>query len=190
MAEGLSARRAGDRGPGREPEQRRSAVFTATVKTAAGPRIVDSDQGTVNSPVQLQVTDPATLLPKTLNYNNRFTADGYRIIDGFTITFDRPVDVSTFSPEDVTVLFRDPNTPLGTPGSVIPVDAVIPLDTQVTFRSPTAFPDNATKFFVRFTTPQMRSARTATPSPRSSGIASETTTPRRRCPASASTTSA
>ena len=129
-----------------------SAVYTATVKTAAGPRIVSSDVGTVNSPVTINYVDPVTLLPRTVIYNDRFAADGARIIDGFKITFDRPIDVSTFGPNDVTVLYRDPNTPLASPGSVIAVQAVLPLDTETTFRG--VAPDNATQFFVRFTTPQ------------------------------------
>ena len=131
-------------------------MFSATIKTAAGPRIIGSDMGTVNSPVQTAAVDPITLLPTTVTYNNRFTADGYRIIDGFTITYDRPIDSSTFSPADIAVLFRDPNTPLSSPGSIISVQAVTPLDNTITYPGPNPprQPNNATRFFVRFTTPQ------------------------------------
>ena len=123
-----------------------SGVFTATVITAGGPRIIDnnpslnSDQGAVTADA------PG-------GYNKTFTLDGTRQINGFTVTFDRVIDVSTFTPADVTVLFRAPTTQRDAtiPPTLIPVNAVTPLNPVTT---QAGFPANATRFFVSFTTPQ------------------------------------
>ncbi|MCI0376599.1 MAG: proprotein convertase P-domain-containing protein [Gemmataceae bacterium] len=77
-----------------------SAILTADVLIAAGPRVVFGDMGT---------------LPGT-SFNS------------FTVIFDRPVDPLTFGPEDVTIIYRDPNTPASDPGTVIPATFIDALD--------------------------------------------------------------
>src|SRR5206468_471254 len=57
-------------------------------------------------------------------YNNTFTADGRRKLEAFLVTFDRPIDPTTFTPADIAVQFRDPS---GNPFSVS-ATAVIPED--------------------------------------------------------------
>jgi subtilisin-like proprotein convertase family protein len=123
-----------------------SNIYTSTVITAAGPRVIDND--TSHNTDQGAVTADAPG-----GYNNTFAADGTRQINGFTVTFDRVIDVSTFTPADVSVLFRAPTTKRddSVPPTQIPVSAVVPLDNNTV---QAGFPDDATRFFVQFATPQ------------------------------------
>src|SRR5262249_48325816 len=100
--------------------------------------------------------DPRT--GKVTTWNNTFTADGTRQLDGFLVQFDRPIDPNTFTPADVRVIFRDPNTPAGSPGTPVTVTSVTPLDDGTLF-GPTKVGDKAddpsvrvlaTAFLVRF----------------------------------------
>ncbi|MFO0805148.1 MAG: proprotein convertase P-domain-containing protein [Gemmataceae bacterium] len=61
------------------------------------------------------------------------------------------MNVSTFDVSDVTVLYRAPGTDRTVAATRIPVSAIVALD-PVTTQS--GFPDDATRFFVRFATPQ------------------------------------
>jgi subtilisin-like proprotein convertase family protein len=110
-------------------------VFASRANIAAGPRVVRGDSGPVIA--------PATVAGRT--YNDTFAADGTRRLDGFTVTFDRPIDAATFGPDDVEVRFRGPATPLGVAATLIPVAAVEPL---------AGGPLGPTTFFVRFAHPQ------------------------------------
>jgi|GEM_PF-1642721 len=121
-----------------------AGVYTATVRTSAGPRIVDND-------TQLNTDQGAVTLDAPGGYNDTFTLDGTRRIDGFTVTFDRFVDVSTFNAADVTVLFRAPGTDRTVAATRIPVLEPVPLDPETT---QFGFPDDATRFFIPFATPQ------------------------------------
>jgi subtilisin-like proprotein convertase family protein len=99
-------------------------------------------------------TVPSTYTIQT----NALTVAGLAIPDhtpfttGITVTFDRPVDTSTFTASEVQVFFRDTVTPLSTPGTPVPLDPttpVIPLDS--------AFDGTeATTFFVKFAAPQAK----------------------------------
>jgi hypothetical protein len=59
--------------------------------------------------------------------NSGPAADGTPQARAFIVTFDRPIDPSTFRPEDVQVFFRD-TTPGNTTGGPVPVVNVSPLD--------------------------------------------------------------
>jgi subtilisin-like proprotein convertase family protein len=98
------------------------ALMTAQVTIAAGPRIIYGDMG----PITANFTSPVG----GATYNNTFAADGTRQFNGFVVQFDRPVDVSTFTPNQVTIVYRDTVTPTNLPGVVIPFTdyTVTPLD--------------------------------------------------------------
>ncbi len=69
-------------------------------------------------------------------YNHTFAADGTRRFSGFEITFDRPIDVSTFNPSDVEIHYHHPNLPAGIANDVVISSAdytITPLDTAATF---------------------------------------------------------
>jgi subtilisin-like proprotein convertase family protein len=83
-----------------------SVIFTNTVTVAGGPRVVNGDMGPV---VNDFITGGAS-------YNNTFTADWTRQLNGFVITFDRPIDPGLVTPGSVNITYRDPNTPAGQPG--------------------------------------------------------------------------
>ncbi|MFL5242005.1 MAG: proprotein convertase P-domain-containing protein [Gemmataceae bacterium] len=107
-------------------------IWTANIAVAAGPRIINSTMG----PVQALTISGTT-------FNNTFAADGTPLVDGFAVTFDRPVDPTTFNPSSVQAFYHDT-----TPGSVlvpIAIGSVTPLNTG---------PFGATRFLVRFQTPQ------------------------------------
>jgi subtilisin-like proprotein convertase family protein len=129
-----------------------STVDTAITSIAAGPRIISSDMGPV-------VTD--SVAPGNIVYNNTFAADGTRQLDAFTVTFDRPVDAQSFTPAQVTMTYRDPFTPAGSPGVPVSIASVTPLDGLTLFgpRGVGGKDANgnftlATQFLVRLTTPQ------------------------------------
>src|SRR5205807_2539365 len=84
-------------------------------------------------------------------FNNQTTADGRPLVNGFTVTFDRPVDPTSFTPTDVTVFYRDTVTPASQPGTVVNVSSVTPLDLGAFGPSKAQL---ATTFFVAFQTPQ------------------------------------
>ncbi len=110
------------------------AILTADVRTSTGPRVLLTDMGAVTAAATVG-TGGAQIV-----YNGSFAADGTRMIDGFTVVFDREIDASTFTPADVNVLFRSPTSPLSDPGTAVPVGAIELVD-MVTY-------------FVRFATPQ------------------------------------
>lgn len=108
-------------------------ILTGPAVTAAGPRIVSSTQGPVIS----------DLTAGGFSANDTFASDGTRQLNGFLVTFDRPVDVNTFDMTDVTVRYRSPNTPGSAPGTVIPVQSVTPIGNTTQFA--------ATQFLVTLT---------------------------------------
>jgi len=121
----------------------RLTIETAQASYPAGPRIIAGSMGPVG--VQTFNNTPAG----TFTFNNTYSAsDHTQQLDGFTVTFDRPVDVSSFRPSSVRVVYRDTVTPLGSPGTPVAVGAGIrPLDS--------AFGGaEATTFYVPFATPQ------------------------------------
>ncbi|HZY90753.1 MAG TPA: proprotein convertase P-domain-containing protein, partial [Gemmataceae bacterium] len=125
-------------------------LFDAQVTIAAGPRIVAGDQGPV-------VQDFSAA---GVTYNNTFALDGTRRLGGFVVTFDRPVDATTFTTGQVQVFYHDTTTPAGGGNVPMTVVSVTPLDATTTFgpnnvggldlnRQPTL----ATQFLVRIIDP-------------------------------------
>jgi subtilisin-like proprotein convertase family protein len=115
-----------------------TSILTAEATIADGPRVISSDQGPVLE--DYSYSDPRTTanVPTTV-YNNTFAADGTRQLNAFVVRFDRPIDPSTFGPDDVVLRFRNTSTavtPNGTDGTtLIPVTAVEPLDDGTLFGS-------------------------------------------------------
>ena len=121
-----------------------SNILTAYGLYASGPRVLGSDMGSVGE--DLVVFDQNG---EALSFNP-VLADGTRQLDGFRITFDRPIQAGSFTRNDITVMFRNPTTPSGQYGSAVPVGDPIPLGGEGV-----AVPDNQlTSFFVPFLTPQ------------------------------------
>jgi hypothetical protein len=112
-----------------------ATVFsTADATIAAGPRVVSSDQGPV-------IADGVTG-----TYNNTFTSDGTRQLDGFTVQFDRRIDPATVNASNVHLVFRDPVTPASQPGIDLSnqVTSFTPLDTNTAPNPPAVSIGNAT----------------------------------------------
>ena len=102
-----------------------SSILTATTTTAGGPRVVSSDMG----PIVNDFTEPNS----GTVYNNTFASDGTRQFTGFVVTFDRPVDATTFTTSQVTVTYHNPA--VGGAGGDVPmtVSKVTPLDANTLF---------------------------------------------------------
>ncbi len=103
-----------------------SAALRATATVAAGPRIVDIDQGTV--------LGSATSGSQTYN---GLAADGSPILSKIRVVFDRPINPTTFTASDVLITYNAPN------GSKTIVPAGLPLATDTnntTFLIPLATP--------------------------------------------------
>ena len=75
-----------------------NSTFTAVASYNSGPRIVGSTMGPV-----------ASLSVNGTTINNTFASDGTRQFDGFTVTFDRPIDPTTFTPSAVSISFTPAN---------------------------------------------------------------------------------
>jgi subtilisin-like proprotein convertase family protein len=131
-------------------------IFGATATFAAGPRVISGDMGPVVQ--DFNVFDPQTGAVTT--YNNTFASDGTRQLGAFVVTFDRPVDASTFTTGQVQVFYHDTTTPAGGGNVPMTVQSVTPLNATDTFgpnkvggidvnRQPTL----ATQFLVKITDP-------------------------------------
>jgi subtilisin-like proprotein convertase family protein len=96
-----------------------SEIFTNTVTVAGGPRLLSGDMGSV-------VSD---FLTGGAVYNNTFTTDNTRQLNGFVLTFDRPVDPGTLNANMINITYRDPTTPAGSPGTDISnqITSILPL---------------------------------------------------------------
>ncbi len=115
-------------------------IRVARTVIASGPRVVASTMGPVT----------ATTVGNT-TINNTFAADGTQQLDGFSITFDRPVDLRTFTPDDVRVIFRAPSDASSSAGTAVAVASITPVNPTGPTNS-TRF--LATTFLVRFTSRQ------------------------------------
>ena len=102
-----------------------SLIATAIVTIAGGPRILEGDMGSVINDF-VDDDDPNNVV----TYNDTFTVDGTREINGIRITFDRPIDVSTFDASQFKLVYRDTVTPPSAPGTIIPSSdyVVVPID--------------------------------------------------------------
>jgi subtilisin-like proprotein convertase family protein len=96
-------------------------IFSRVVRIAAGPRVISSTMGAISTLTVTQLNG----IPIT--FNNQRTADGVLELNGFVVTFDRNIDVQSFTAGDVSVFFRSPTTPGGQPGSPVLVGSIIPL---------------------------------------------------------------
>jgi subtilisin-like proprotein convertase family protein len=86
-------------------------ILSSDTVIAAGPRITASTMGPVQD--KSVTTDDG----RTITFNNTYApetsataAGGTQQVDGFVVTFDRPVDVSSFTTDELTVLFRGTKT--------------------------------------------------------------------------------
>lgn len=111
-------------------------TFVAQARYNSGPRIIGSTMG----PVSAQTTAGGT------GFNNTFASDGSRQFDGFTVTFDRPVDPTSFSTALVSIQFTPAS---GGAPQTIPVGSVTPV---VAFTP--AGKLNITQFLIRPQAPQ------------------------------------
>jgi subtilisin-like proprotein convertase family protein len=119
-------------------------ILTSDTTIGVGPRITSSTMGPVTD--KQVTTDDG----RTINFNNTYAPEtandaGTQQVDGFVVTFDRPVDVSTFTTNEVTVLYRDTQTQANNTApyyGATPVDPtsykVTPLDGYVTRYGPAA----------------------------------------------------
>ena len=123
-------------------------VIVARAQIAGGPRIVSGTQGPAQARSVARLSDNTRL-----DFNNQTDSNGKPIVDGLVVTFDRPVDPSTFNVADAVVYFRDPNTPGTSPGEPILPTSVTAIDSgngnnQGTTNFERAV--GATQFLVRF----------------------------------------
>jgi subtilisin-like proprotein convertase family protein len=114
-------------------------IETAQATYAYGPRVISGTMG----PVASQTVNGLT-------FNNTFSIDHTQQVNGFTVTFDRPVNISSFTAADVQVIYRNTTTPLSLPGTTITLDPTNPIQAI-----DSAFDGSeATTFFIRFASPQ------------------------------------
>lgn len=91
-------------------------ILTAVVTLPSGPRVINSTLGPIT---------PSVI--NGISYNNTFDANHVQQLDGFVVSFDRPVDIRTFTVADVTVFYRDPNASGFDAGQPILVTQIIPI---------------------------------------------------------------
>jgi subtilisin-like proprotein convertase family protein len=122
-------------------------IFSRQVSIAAGPRVVDSTMGAIAT----QTVQELNGTPIT--FNNQRTADGVLELNGFIVTFDRNIDVQSFTAGDVTVIYRSPTTPGGQPGTVVTVGSIVPL-TSTAFSEVSQNGQGTNRFLVLLQTAQ------------------------------------
>jgi subtilisin-like proprotein convertase family protein len=107
-------------------------INVAMVGIPAGPRIIASTEGPVG--------DPGDTI------NTTRASDGGPEISAFDVTFDRPVDPSTFTPNLIQIFYHD-TTATNATGSLVPIGSVEPLNLG---------PLGATEFQINLSTPSSR----------------------------------
>src|SRR5262249_31914674 len=75
-------------------------IWGAIATIAAGPRIVRNTMGPWLAQTGTSLRD---FINPVRNFNNQRMPDGTPVVDGFVVYFDRPVDLSTFTTDQVTV---------------------------------------------------------------------------------------
>lgn len=96
-------------------------IRTARMTISAGPRIVDSTMGAVGLPGD-QVNPQSPFAPTPS-------------VSAFEVTFDRPVDATTFLTSLVSVFYRD-TTANNTTGGTVPILSVVPIPTPGDLNNP------------------------------------------------------
>ncbi len=81
-------------------------ILASQAVIASGPRIISSTMGPVQAG-QAQIFNIANGTTSFVTFNSQTATDGTPIFDGFEVTFDRPVDPSTFDPSAVTITYED-----------------------------------------------------------------------------------
>ena len=131
-------------------------TLSANVVMTAGPRILSSSEGAVTP---LTITTDQAGSPPPIVINDTFAPDGTPQVNGFVVTFDRPVAVSSFTTSNITIVYRSTTNQVANKGVVIPALAVTPLDGFTTRYGPhkvgaidpaTGKPFIATEFLVTF----------------------------------------
>jgi subtilisin-like proprotein convertase family protein len=122
-------------------------IYTARVRTAGGPRVVSSTMGPVQTETEIRLDGtPVT-------FNNLRASDGTLMLNGFVVTFDRNIDISTFTNSQVAIFYRTPTTPANQAGTPIQVGQIIPLQST----APSLMPQQGfgtNRFLVTFGTAQ------------------------------------
>src|SRR6185312_12380130 len=125
-------------------------------------RDVNNSPAALLAPDDSHIGDDAFGNPRT-QYNDKFAPDGTRLIDGFEVFFDRPINVASFTTADIQVYYRAPSTQrnASVPPTLVPIaqagvngamfSGIIPINPTPT---QTGFPDDAQAFFIQFATPQ------------------------------------
>ena len=111
-----------------------------------GPRIISSTMGQTVAQTVKDLGGNSITFNNTRVSDANDATDGTPVADGFLVTFDRPIDPTTFTRDDITVTYRDPSTPGSSPGIPIPltVDPVAVIDPK----NPLSVAGNT--FLVRF----------------------------------------
>jgi len=107
----------------------RGNIGIGRLYVSAGPRVIESTMGQVRSWNAGNAT-----------FNNTFDASGVQGVNGFTFTFDRPVNAASVTPGSIVLVYTD----VDGNKSTVPINAVTPVPASVT-----AF--GATQFFAQFT---------------------------------------
>ena len=89
-----------------------TSIYTNTGYFSTGPRVISATSGPIGQPGD------------TLNTDTQ--SDGTPIASTFLVTFDRPIDPSTFTSADATVMYRD-TTLNNVSGGPVPILSVVPV---------------------------------------------------------------
>jgi subtilisin-like proprotein convertase family protein len=118
----------------------------------------DGDLGFVDFDGDGDPNEPAGGDPThTVIWNGQTAADGTAEIDAIRVTFDRPVDVTSFTNvNQVEVFYHSPTDPPGSPGTKVAVGSIQPLDQGNSFGPGSDGALLAENFLIHLDTPQSR----------------------------------
>src|SRR5262249_51127304 len=112
------------------PDQiQRNYITAAHATFQAGPSVVlkDVSGNPLTTMGPITPSSATDLSGNPVTFNSTTTPDGTPIFDGFVVYFDRPIDPNSLNASDLSVFFRDVNTPGFAAGTPVMVTGVTPL---------------------------------------------------------------
>lgn len=140
-----------------------SQIWTAQANIGRGPRVISTDMGLILNDRSVYDESPLGSGSGYIVYDNTFSANGTRQLDGFVVQFDRPIDPTTFTTADIVVKYGNTQTQVSpSAGTLVAVGSINPLDDVFGFgprnvganAATSPFGGLASRFFVKFQTPQ------------------------------------
>ncbi|WP_020470586.1 proprotein convertase P-domain-containing protein [Zavarzinella formosa] len=126
-----------------------SQIRTQNITISSGPRIIAADTGSILGGAEIE--DDSSGFPSIIDYNGP-AASGQAQFEKFYVEFDRVIDPSTFTKDDVKIIYRAPGADPTSNGTQIAAGNVVPLDDILDPVSGNSY--GSKRFLITLATPQ------------------------------------